>query len=146
MDEWLAQTMAFAFDCFATASLLMTPAFSIRLGYKFAGWEFLQPRTPPRSSHHHQKAFNSTKTTTTTTATNNNSSTTKMAQNAGAATITGSANNPRFRAQRLYLKVEHCMRVVNEILGDNTQTYIPTWLSDQDLETFKGAVRTAVRT
>ncbi|KAI4591589.1 hypothetical protein KJ359_012773 [Pestalotiopsis sp. 9143b] len=69
-----------------------------------------------------------------------------MAQNTGAVTITGSANNPRFRAQRLYLKLEHCMRVANEIMTDKTQTYIPTWLSAQDLEIFKGAVRTAVRT
>lgn len=61
------------------------------------------------------------------------------------ASSTGGNNNPRFRAQRLYLKIQLCMRVVDEILEDANQTKIRELLSPEDFQIFRKAVRAAVR-
>lgn len=67
------------------------------------------------------------------------------AESVHSTPATGASNNPRFRSQRLYLKVEQCMKLVNEILADERKTYIATWLSSDKLEVFRSAVRDTIR-
>ncbi|KAK6224101.1 hypothetical protein LQW54_000248 [Pestalotiopsis sp. IQ-011] len=62
-----------------------------------------------------------------------------------AITSTGGYNNPHYRAQELYLKVDRFMEIVKIILKGEGKTAFPAWLSSRDMKTFIAAVRSASR-
>lgn len=59
-------------------------------------------------------------------------------QPGGAAVL-----NPARRPQRLYAKVQIAMGLANKLLDE--ATIIATWLSDEDMISFRQAIRAIIR-
>lgn len=72
-----------------------------------------------------------------------------MASHASNINGTNGANaplNPDRRPQRLYLKTEIAMKIVDKRLNDKKFTGIADWLNQEDLQRFRNAVRIIIRT